>query len=182
MTLPGFNAYLPAWANQNRAFRQIISTVTWYCTIVTPSPNKVTVCHSLQLVPQQRNTHNMLPEKMCYSIYSSLERRLLFSLWTKSYYRRLRSQAQNLCTNIQTAFFCSRDQLDINLETLLLIREELNGKHSQQQQRSILACISPTAYRVNMIYYYDGICCFIRLAGTHFSGMNGVRGWKETTI
>ncbi len=145
MTLPGFNAYLPAWANQNRAFRQIISTVTWYCTIVTPSPNKVTVCHSLQLVPQQRNTHNMLPEKMCYSIYSSLERRLLFSLWTKSYYHRLRSQAQNLCTNIQrtpTAFFYSRDQLDINLETLLLIREELNKKLSHNNSSAQFSLVS----------------------------------------
>lgn len=108
-----------------------------------------TLCHSLpvklQLVPQQCNTLNMLPEKMCYSIYSSLERRLLFSLLTKSYYRRFSSQPQNLCTNIQrtpTAFFCSRDQLNINLETLLLIREELNGKHSHKNSTAQFSLVS----------------------------------------
>ncbi len=139
MTLPGFNAYLPAWANQNRAFRQIISTVTWYCTIVMPSPNKVTVCHSLQLVPQQRNTQYAARKNVLQYLFQSRTAPVVLC-WQNPI--TVGSDHRHKIQRTPTAFFYSRDQLDINLETLLLIREELNRKLSHNNSSAQFSLVS----------------------------------------
>ncbi len=205
------NTYLPAWANQNWAFRQIISTVTWYCTITTPSPNKV---YNTEKSVTNRVTVCPVAWPQLTASFTPCETTLLWNQLQHSQYAARNKVLQYL--------FQSRTAPDVLfVDKILLPSVQLTATKpvhkypkntysfllqpgssqyqfgdalidtgsvewnalSQKQHRSILACISPTAYKVNMIYYYVGIWCFIRLAeGTYFSGMNEVRGWKETTI
>ncbi len=159
MKLPGFNTYLPAWANQNWAFRQIISTVTWYCTITTPSPNKVynteksvtnrvTVCPvawpqlTVSFTPCETT---LLWNQLQHSQYAARNKVLQYLFQSRTapdvlFVDKILLPSVQLTATKPVhkypkntySFFCSRDHLNINLEMLLLIREALNGTHSHK--------------------------------------------------